>query len=48
VFAVWIAVNYALAALLVYRAERDRGVAKPEARAAAAAWPLKLFGGRTA
>jgi hypothetical protein len=48
VFVVWIALNYALAALLMYRAERTRGATKAEARSAAISWPLEMFGGRTA
>jgi hypothetical protein len=48
VLAVWIAVNYALAAMLLYRAERSRGASRAEASSAAVSWPTVLFAGRTA
>ncbi len=41
-FAAWLSVNYAVAAMLAYRAARRSGAGAAAARRAALRWPLAL------
>jgi hypothetical protein len=44
IICLWLAANYAVAAMLVYHGARRLGADRAGARVAAAAWPQAMFG----